>query len=481
MRAVGFALLVITALFASWLPQVRAEEAIVGTWKGTVDQVDSASYPTVMKITSATGGTIDYPTLNCGGTVSGSGAGARYKFIERIKQGGTNCIDAGTIRIVLTGPNTMKWEWTGFGYRATATLRRDRPAVAQAAQPVPKSAAKASPAQPQQQNTEVAATAAAPTIDKSTRASVATRELPDIRFGNYHALVIGNNDYAFITDLKTAANDAQAVAEILRRDYEFDVNLLVNATRAEVLRALADYRRTLRPDDNLLVYYAGHGVLDDVTERGYWLPVDAEEDVPTNWISNTDVTDMLKAIRAQHVMVVADSCYSGTLTRSAPANLATSRERDAWLKRVVRKRSRTALASGGLEPVTDSGGGAQHSYFAKAFLTALRENDAVLEGHGLFERVKRPVVLNTRQTPRYDDIRDSGHEGGDFLFVRTAQPATPTQAKGTKPPSSTPSAEIVFWQSIQDSNDPAMFRAYLQQFPNGTFASIARIKLKAME
>jgi hypothetical protein len=81
------------------------------------------------------------------------------------------------------------------------------------------------------------------------------------------------------------------------------------------------------------------------------------------------------------------------------------------------KRSRTALVSGGLEPVMDSGGGG-HSVFAKAFLDALENNRAVMEGQALFDAVKRPVVLNSDQTPQYSDIRKAGHDGGEFMFVR---------------------------------------------------------------
>ena len=81
------------------------------------------------------------------------------------------------------------------------------------------------------------------------------------------------------------------------------------------------------------------------------------------------------------------------------------------------KKSRTALVSGGLEPVMDAGGGG-HSVFAKAFLEALADNDGVLDGQALFARIKRPVILNSDQTPDYADIRRAGHDGGDFLFIR---------------------------------------------------------------
>ena len=238
-----------------------------------------------------------------------------------------------------------------------------------------------------------------------------------IHFGAYHALVIGNNNYRELPKLRTAVNDARAVAKLLTDDYGFDTKLLIDATRADVITAMAGMRAKLKADDNLLIYYAGHGVVDNITEQGYWLPVDAEEAVPTNWVSNNDITTMLRAIRARHIMVVADSCYSGTLVRAAAASMKTARERAAWFKRIVKKRGRTALVSGGLEPVTDSGMGG-HSVFAGAFLAALRENPDVIDGQGLYDAIKRPVVLNADQTPQYSDIRRAGHDGGDFLFVR---------------------------------------------------------------
>ena len=80
------------------------------------------------------------------------------------------------------------------------------------------------------------------------------------------------------------------------------------------------------------------------------------------------------------------------------------------------KWARVAIASGGLEPVADAGGG--HSPFAKAFIDALTSNDAVMDGTQLFGQVRRPVMVAAQQTPEYSDVRNSGHDGGDFLFVR---------------------------------------------------------------
>jgi uncharacterized caspase-like protein len=217
------------------------------------------------------------------------------------------------------------------------------------------------------------------TVAVGATASAQDMKLPE--FGRYHALVIGNNDYQNLPKLNTAVSDATATAELLRGKYGFEVKLLTDATRLDILRALNGYRRDLTERDNLLIYYAGHGVLDKETETGFWLPVDAARDSDEEWIANADLTRRLKGVSAKHVLVVADSCYSGTLLREAPAALRTGAERAAWLKRMNSLASRTALVSGGLEPVVDSGAGG-HSVFANAFLAALGDNTGVLDGPG---------------------------------------------------------------------------------------------------
>jgi len=234
--------------------------------------------------------------------------------------------------------------------------------------------------------------------------------------GNFVALIIGNDKYQHLPALKTATADATALAALLETRYGFRTKVLKNATRRDILAALAGLRSSLKYDDNLLIYYAGHGQLDEITERGYWLPVDAEADNPANWVSNADVTDMLKALPSRAVLVIADSCYAGTLTRSIVTPAPPGADRRAFLERVSGKRARTVLASGGLEPVADSGGG-KHSVFSKALIDILSENDQVIDAQSLFAPIRQRVVLNAEQTPEYADVRLAGHEGGEFIFV----------------------------------------------------------------
>jgi hypothetical protein len=263
------------------------------------------------------------------------------------------------------------------------------------------------------------APAAQPAPAKSARAIPA-----GVDFGTYHALIIGNNDYRTLPDLATPANDATDLAQLLERRYGFRTTVLLNASRYDILSALNTLRESLTTQDNLLIYYAGHGELDEVNQRGHWLPVDAERNSTANWIPSTQITDILNIMKARQVLLVADSCYAGALTRSSMARLGTgmtAAERAHWLRTMAARRSRTVLASGGLAPVMDAGGG-RHSVFAKALLEVLQNNDELLDGQSLHREVAARVAyaaanLQFDQMPEYAPIRFAGHEAGEFFLL----------------------------------------------------------------
>ncbi len=245
----------------------------------------------------------------------------------------------------------------------------------------------------------------------------------DIDFGPYHALVIGNQQYGKLPRLDTPVNDAKAVADVLQNKYGFKTTLILNADRYTILSELNKLRAKLTEVDNLLIYYAGHGELDRVNLRGHWLPIDAESDNTANWISTIAITDIINAMSARHILVVADSCYSGAMTRSSLARLEPGMSdslRIKWLKVMSKTRSRTVLTSGGLKPVLDSGVNG-HSIFANAFLDALHNNEGILEGQQLYRHVSEHIDesarrLNFQQDPEYAPIKHGGHESGDFFF-----------------------------------------------------------------
>ncbi len=226
--------------------------------------------------------------------------------------------------------------------------------------------------------------------------------------GPYYALVIGNNNYRELTKLQTAVNDAQAVAQLLHDRYGFQTKVLYDATRADIMTALVHYRRTLDPSSNLVIYYAGHGHLDKETDRAYWLPVDAHSDNNTNWISAADITDNVKAIPSLHVLIIADSCFSGALMRNAGAGI-NARNHNALVAKMLRSKSRNLMSSGGDEPVADAGA-LNHSVFAGALLKSLENmEDPEFTAAALFQGVQERVAGGSEQTPQYSLLRNSGH------------------------------------------------------------------------
>src|SRR5262249_33438462 len=204
-------------------------------------------------------------------------------------------------------------------------------------------------------------------------------------FGRFYALVIGEQNYKSLTSLSTPRKDAESVAKVLNDRYGFKVRLLEDAKREDIMRALNAFKNELTDTDNLLIYYAGHGTLDEVNQRGHWLPTDADNGDTTNWIDNTTLTDILNLMKARGVLVVADACYAGMLLRSD----ATSMTIDIQMLRT--KRSRTALTSGGVEPVIDDAGNG-HSVFANALLDALNTNDGILDAQQLLLMIRARVT-----------------------------------------------------------------------------------------
>lgn len=237
--------------------------------------------------------------------------------------------------------------------------------------------------------------------------------------GSYHALIIGNNDYAYIPKLKTPHNDAIAIDKVLRNQYGFNTELLLDANRTQLLKAISRLQAKLHPQDNVLIYYAGHGYFDEETSSAYWLPVDAEENDDIQWIRSERLTAKLKKFASNHVLIVADSCYSGTLIRGLESFEINRSSRIRYLHKMIKNPSRTLLASGGKEPVAD-GGGHGHSIFAQMFIDGLIDAEkSVFTAEELyFNQIKEKVSGNAEQTPEYHRIKNSGHSGGDFVFSK---------------------------------------------------------------
>ena len=264
------------------------------------------------------------------------------------------------------------------------------------------------------------------------RASYATRSpiedtskvrLPrNVKLGRYHSLIIGNNDYQYLADLDNAQNDARSVHELLQNEYGFRSKLLLDASRLEMFQAIAALMELTGPDDLVLIYYAGHGYR--MGGQSYWLPVEVQsrQQAPGSGLSSEEVANWIKNIPAKHVMIVADSCYSGAGIETAGGFKYSADDLEMMLPFLLRSRSRTMLTSGGDGPVMDGGGQNQHSVFTGEFLALLKENKGVLHGEQVYsymvERVKYTVEGDSiNQTPRFGSIERAGHESGQFVFM----------------------------------------------------------------
>ncbi|MFL0811182.1 MAG: caspase family protein [Agarilytica sp.] len=249
----------------------------------------------------------------------------------------------------------------------------------------------------------------------------------NIDFGKYYALVIGNQNYDTIDDLFTPHSDSIRTKELLENKYGFDVTVLLDADNANIMRAINDLNDKLKDNDNLLIFYAGHGerIKTGDYEAGYWLPVNASAPPDdTFWVSNEFVTRHLARIKAKRVMVVADSCYAGLLS-DAPGYLFMGDDADYGLEYVkykLPKKSRLLISSGGDAPVLDNFGKG-HSVFARAFIDVLEQSEGVISGPELFLKVREMVTKRTKksgleQVPELKAIKGAGHEVGDFFFVK---------------------------------------------------------------
>ena len=224
-------------------------------------------------------------------------------------------------------------------------------------------------------------------------------------------LIALENNYSEIAEYLISKD---ANVNIKNQGGKYPLHIAAYNENLEVVKRLVSLRWNLNSNDNLLIYYAGHSWLDKDADEGFWLPVNAQKDNMLAWISNSSITAILRALKAKHVLIVADSCYSGKLARGV--NIVN--KPPGYLSRLSRTKARCVISSGGLEPVIDSGGDGLHSVFAAAFLSALKEKNDILDGEQLFNKLRRPVMLNSDQTPQYSDIRKAGHEGGEFLFVK---------------------------------------------------------------
>ncbi len=269
-----------------------------------------------------------------------------------------------------------------------------------------------------------------PEVVREERPARAAEVADGAEFGRYYALVVGLQHYHYWEPLESPHTDARRLADLLSERYGFETTLLLDASQNELMAAIDELRKKVSTNDNLLIYFAGHGQLlrpgEIETRRGfgYWLPVNAEISGTTFWIPNSAISDLMALAEARGVMVVADSCFGGAMSTDPGSMMvaASSGPLSEGLIRLGLSRSaRFVLSSGGLAPVFDRVSG-EHSVFARAFIDVLESNEDILREQELFRKVSDRVAdlteaVGVDQTPELRPIRQAGHEAGSFFFV----------------------------------------------------------------
>jgi hypothetical protein len=233
------------------------------------------------------------------------------------------------------------------------------------------------------------------------------------RSATYYGLIVGIDKYRDdeIQDLDNPVKDAQQLYQILVSKYNFqkeNIKFIKNATREDIIRNLDELGNLVTKDDNLLIFYAGHGWWDAEASNGYWLPSDADSDVKTNWFRNSTLVDYLKEIDSKHTLLIADACFGGSIfkTRSAFGS------REKAYEKLYELPSRKAMTSGTLTKVPD------RSSFTRFLIQRLRENnEEYLSSEQLFSSFRLAVINNSDAIPQYGEIEKVGDQGGDFIFL----------------------------------------------------------------
>ncbi len=238
-----------------------------------------------------------------------------------------------------------------------------------------------------------------------------------VQEGKYYALIIANDTYrteSGMMNLKRPVSDATALREVLATRYTFDrsnIMTLYNRNKLDVEVTLEELQKKLLPEDNLLIFYAGHGKMDQEADIGYWLLSDATSSRVT-WLSNSTITDFIKACKARHILLIADACYSGSIysARGMYDDASTA------ILDLIKSKSRKAITSGGTTEVADE------SKFAEVLVEQLRINtEQYLRSLDLYNLVQKPVMANSMTSPRWGPISNVGDDNGDFVFILREQ------------------------------------------------------------
>lgn len=214
--------------------------------------------------------------------------------------------------------------------------------------------------------------------------------------------------------LVNCKTDVDKIIAVLDDRYSFSEIVTIykkeNTTRKSLMIFLQDYFLNILSDENCLIIFTGHGAYNDKLKAGYWQPSDSDPNDFSTWINVDEIKVMIKASEAFHISIISDSCFSGSIFQT--------NYRGGGVDAYNKHQSRSALTSGSIEKVKDGKIG-DTSPFAKTVLEVLVKNEL---DNMTFTQFSSQVITqfshSENQTPRFGNLVDCGHEGGDFVFSR---------------------------------------------------------------
>ena len=232
-----------------------------------------------------------------------------------------------------------------------------------------------------------------------------------------YLLAIGIDSYEYVGKLSNAVRDAEEVIQTLTQHYSFDPNhvyTLFNeaATEDGIIAIFKEIRPKMQPEDNLLIYFSGHGHYETDIDEGYWVPVDARYGRTNDYISYSFLLKVIKSLDVHHLVLLVDSCYSGAIfvsERSVPE------EREDFA-RLDKDPSRWVMASGRNEVVPDGISGENSPFAGELIDTLIRYKEEGIRMSTLVNKVVTATIHNSTQTPLGRPLFGVGDKGGEFVF-----------------------------------------------------------------
>lgn len=232
----------------------------------------------------------------------------------------------------------------------------------------------------------------------------------------YRALIIGVQNYqdSSINSLDHPVEDSQKIYNTLTSLYSFspeNIIYLKDPDRISIIQAFDQLAQKAAETDSVLIFYAGHGYWDERLKQGFWLPANSTRKSRAEWLSNGTIRDYINGIKSRHTLLIADACFSGGIFKTR--NAFNDAPRD--IQELQKLPSRKAITSGAMKEVPD------RSVFIEYLLKRLAQNkETYLSSEQLFASFRQAVISNSRnnQVPQFGEIRETGDEGGDFVFER---------------------------------------------------------------